>query len=562
MTHLRTLARRLPTELPAALLAMVVLAACGQRLAGGDATETGNARVSGTVLDENGAKVGGAVVEILPDDFDPVAGADVPDSLRDTTDEKGRYRFARLSKGTYNVHARDGRTRSRLAVWGLHLGDASIRVPDDTLHHPGSLSVPVPETRDSGIGWIYIPGTTLRVRLDSELRLSGRVTLDSVPAGTVPRLEYAQSADAPPLELAANVEVKKDSVTRVDAFAAWPLSRKLILNTASGAASLAKDIRDFPLLVRLRAADFDFSRAAAGGSDLRFSSADGAPLPREIESWDSAAGEAAIWVRLDTLHAGRDGQYITMHWGAAPAAGPLRPRPVFDTLAGFAAVWHLGEEASDTGAAGIYKDATGAGSDGDDHVANTSRAGVIGAGHGLDSGDYIYAPHASPGLSLPNGFTLSVWFRANMKKLGSISGELLSVGDNYGMRVYDDSQLHMWYWPPDPPAGFSTDWYYFSAKVPDLLDGNWHLGMAVFDGSSLRLYCDGKDLGSQAAPGSAAMDFPLTVTLGKHGNGKRGYEYSGLLDEAEVQSVIRDADWARMTYENQKPDSDFPAFGP
>lgn len=545
------------------LAAAALLAACFDRLAsGGDATETGNARVSGVVRGEDGRSAVGAEVVLVPSGFNPVAGTAMPDSLKDTTDAEGRYRFHRTAAGDYNVLALDSRARTRLSVWGVRLGRDPVEVPDATLHAPGSLSVPVPESADSGAGWIFVPGTLLRVRIDSEIRASGWATLDSVPAGMVPALSYAVSAGAAPMVIARDVAVGKGKAATVDAYDTWPHSSRLALNTAAGATALAKDLYDFPLLVRLSAPAFDFSQAAPDGSDLRFSAADGSPLQREIESWDPAAGKAAIWVRLDTLHAGRAAQAITLHWGASAAAGSLRKRPVFDTLKGFAAVWHLAEESADTVANALYRDATGAGSDGDDRIRNVTRAGTIGAGHGLDSGDYIRSSKPSPGLKLTRAFTLSAWFRTDGRKIGTTGGELVSIGDNFGMRVQRDSGLQIWYWPPDAPPASGFDWYYVLGKSPALLDGKWHLATGVFDGSALRVYCDGKELGSAPAADVVAHQFPLNATLGKHGNGKRTFEYAGDLDEARVHSLARSEDWIRMEFENQKPESAFPAFGP
>jgi hypothetical protein len=541
----------------------VMLAACVDRLAsGGDATETGNARVSGVVRGEDGRSAAGAEVVLVPSDFDPTEGVPVPDSLKDTTDAEGRSRFARTVAGRYNVLALDRASRARLSVWGVNLGNDPVKVPDAILHAPGSLSIPVPESPDSGIGWIFVPGTLLRVRIDSEVRYAGKVVLDSVPAGVVPGVSFARSAGAPSQAIAREVAVGKGETTSVDAYGTWPHAMRLILNTAGGPTGLAGDLYDFPLLVRLTSPAFDFSQAAPDGSDLRFSAADGSPLPREIESWDPVSGQAAIWVRVDTVHAGRADQSITLHWGPSPAAGPMRTRQVFDTLKGFAGVWHLGEEAADTVANALYKDATGAGSDGDDRIGNASRAGVAGAGHGLDSGDFIQTARTSPGLRLTRAFTLSGWFRTDGKKLGMNGGEILSVADNYGLRVQRDSALQMWYWPPSPPPSSGKEWYYVLAKPPGILDGQWHLVTGVFDGAALRLFCDGKEFGITATADPPGLQFPMNVTIGKHGNGKRNFEYAGDLDEARVHSLARSADWIRLEFENQKPGSGFPSFGP
>ena len=257
-------------SLCAALAAAAAFLACSNRMASGngDATETGNARVAGVVLDSAGAPVRGAVVDILPSDFDPVAGVSVPDSLKDTTDAHGRYRFTRLADGEYNVLASDDASHTRLSVWGIRVGTDSVIVPADTLRAPGSLVVPLPETADSGVGWVYVPGTLLRVRVDSELRIAGEVEIDSVPMGLVPAIEYAKGPGSERLVVARDVAVRSGETTHVDAYAQWPHARKLYLNTASGAAATAKDQRDFPLLVRLAAPAFDFSQSTRDGSGM------------------------------------------------------------------------------------------------------------------------------------------------------------------------------------------------------------------------------------------------------------------------------------------------------
>jgi hypothetical protein len=534
---------------------------CGQRVAaGGDATETGNARVAGQVVREDGLPIMGAEVTILSSDWNPVRDRAVPDSQKDTTDNEGRFRFTRLESGEYNLQVRHWGSRTRSLIYDIELSADSVIIPKDILHASGAISVPLPETLDSGVGYVYIPGTTIRTRVDSESRIAGVVLLDSVPPGVVPTIVYTKGdADSRPIVLARDAEVRKQETTHVNAFDTWPHSARFVLNTSATGVAIAKDQKEFPVLVRLASPAFDFSQAAAEGADVRFAKADGTPLSREIEAWDPKAGHAEIWVRVDTLQANSASQSFTMHWGKGVAEAKRR-RSVFDTLAGFAGVWHLSEEAPDTTANGIYKDATGAGSHGNDRVTSVARAGAIGAGHGIDSGDYIEAPGVSDGLKLPRSFSLSIWYRATGKGIGPAGGELVNVGDNYGLRVYQDSVLHFWYWPPNPPVGSKKDWYEVHVKGVDFLDGEWRLVTGTFDGSKLRLYVNGKEIGNAPAADVVGFQFPLNLTLGKHGNGKRGYEYEGDLDEAQIHSAVRDPDWIRAAYENQRPGATFPAM--
>lgn len=545
-----------------ALLALmgIMASGCADRLAsGGDATETGNARILGRIVDESGAPSEGAQVIVLSSEWDPSRGIAVPDSQKDTTDSQGRYRFTRLASGGYNLMAFDPRTRTRSAVYGIELAADSVLVPKDTLHVTGTLSVPLPETQDSGAGWVYVPGTHIRARVDSEIRIAGIIRLDSVPAGIMPSVVYAKGDSvSEPVLIGEDVKVDKGEMTHVNAYAAWNHSARLKLNTSATGVAIENDLRDFPLLVRLAAPEFDFSQASAGGADLRFSKTDGTPLSREIETWDAQAGHAEIWVSMDTVHADSPAQSINMHWGRSGTAQAKSRRAVFDTLAGFAGVWHLAEDAADTTANALYKDATGAGSDGNDRVASASRAGAIGPGRGIDSGDYISAPKVSQGLMLATSFTISLWYRTEGKRMGPLGGELVNVGDNYGLRAHRDSSLHLWYWPPVPPAGQKEEWYFITVKGSGFTDGDWHLLTGTFDGRFLRLYVDGQEAGSAPAADMVGFQFPMNVTMGRHGNGKQGYEYRGDLDEVQIHSAVRGPDWIKLSFENQKPGSSFP----
>jgi biopolymer transport protein ExbB len=144
-----------------------------------------------------------------------------------------------------------------------------------------------------------------------------------------------------------------------------------------------ESVKDFPVLVRLRAADIDFTTARDDGGDIRFAKDDGTRLPFEIERWDSAANEAEVWVNIDTIRGNDSTQFITLYWGNTEAAGESNGRAVFDTGAGFAGVWHLGESGE------ILQDATINGFNGSRSGDQVQREGVIGYGQYLDgTGDF------------------------------------------------------------------------------------------------------------------------------------------------------------------------------
>ena len=132
----------------------------------------------------------------------------------------------------------------------------------------------------------------------------------------------------------------------------WGYRSTVALDNPTGSA-----LTDFPVRIRLDAS-FDYAKANADGSDLRFVDADGVTvLAYEIESWN-VGGESYIWVKVPNVASGGDS--ITMYYGNDAAAAPPSTA-VWSN--GYRAVYHFG---SDPGAVpGGVVDSTGNGLDGD-----------------------------------------------------------------------------------------------------------------------------------------------------------------------------------------------------
>jgi len=85
-------------------------------------------------------------------------------------------------------------------------------------------------------------------------------------------------------------------------YSQWSYFRNLALNTKASGANVATTVTNFPVLIRLTAADSAvFSTALANGADVRFAKANGTHLKYQIEQWNSATKTAAIWVLVDTV---------------------------------------------------------------------------------------------------------------------------------------------------------------------------------------------------------------------------------------------------------------------
>jgi hypothetical protein len=96
------------------------------------------------------------------------------------------------------------------------------------------------------------------------------------------------------------VSIGATEVPNPGSYGAWSGHRNIVLNTSATGANVAGTVTNFPVLVRLGAAEGGIIAAANGGNSIRFSKADNTTaLPYQIESWSSTA--AAIWVRVDSV---------------------------------------------------------------------------------------------------------------------------------------------------------------------------------------------------------------------------------------------------------------------
>jgi hypothetical protein len=336
-------------------------------------------------------------------------------------------------------------------------------------------------------------------------------------------------------------------------YSAWTHGADLFLDTSPKGADVAGGVGAFPLLVRLDGSTFDFSEARRDGRDIRFSDAAGLPLPYQVDQWDSAAGRAALWVRLDTVEGNRADQKLRMHWGNPAAADSSRPDAVFDSADGFVAVWHLGGPGGErTNAVAGGKPASPMGYDG-----NENAKGHIGLCDSLDgedgSGDHLALGDGYEALS--GGFHFSVWayptaavHRGKLLDLGNGAGlDNISIGrdGNTGgivLDVFDASRRSA---EIKSPGGFA--------------EGEWQLIDVTVDGARARIYRNGALLREDTLTGRIPARRRAYNYLGRSNAGGDAY-FRGRLDEARISRTARSADWIRLAHANQKSSQSLVSF--
>ncbi len=322
-------------------------------------------------------------------------------------------------------------------------------------------------------------------------------------------------------------------------FAAWSYSRTLTLNTTPSGASVAGNVFNFPVLVRLTNNNFNFGQAQNTGSDIRFAKANGVPCSYQIERWDPAEqGGAEIWVKVDTVYGNNGTQSITMYWGNSAAASLTSGAAVFDTANNFKYVWHLEETGNNN--AGNYKDATANANNGTGTGTPAQATGAIGHGQTFSGANYISTANY---IGITTGQrTLSAWVNIN-----NTSSPILG----WGTGACNANQFYSFFWRTQYKIWacgvIQAD---YSAGTADT-SGNWVYTTATYDGSKAHLFANGVEVGLGNTYSYATAD-----TIGQIGFAKFDYYCKGTIDEARIENTARSADWIMLCYMNQKsPDA-------
>ncbi|MGA2505848.1 MAG: DUF2341 domain-containing protein [Chitinispirillaceae bacterium] len=518
------------------LVAVAIVCMQCTDMGGGGTIETTNGLVTGMVVLPGGTPAARTQVKLLPTGYD--LAKDTAAVPTDTTDTMGNYTIAHVYPGDYTIQAVQLDDRTRTLVSGIRIANDTVAAPACTLQAPGTIRVYLPGGINSVTGYVYIPGTTCVVFLNNHTDF---VILDSVPAGVIPAVSYSSVSITTSTVIRYDVPIVPGD-TAVVYNPSWKYARRLFLNTTASGANVSGDVYNFPVLVRLTAGNFTFAQAKTDGRDLRFTKNDGTPLPYEIERYDAGSSRAEIWVKTDTIY-GNDGmQSITMYWGNPAAASESNGGAVFDTAAGFAGVWHLGENGDS-----IY-DATGNAFNGKKY-GSSAAPGMIGNSELFANSNYI---RISGLLNRPSNVTLSAWVRSDTS--AGRGQDIVSIGDAALIR-FDDVN------------GFGTGGFYHDNPVVNdsmygrvssgryLAKTGWHyLAFSINSASHVQtFYIDGVECAStQDVNPIYYAGLGTDTYIGIHGNGKTAFNFIGLIDEVRVNNNAVDPDWVKLCFMNQK----------
>lgn len=324
----------------------------------------------------------------------------------------------------------------------------------------------------------------------------------------------------------------------------WACSARLSMDTSPKGADVGAMVTDFPVLVRLAAPEFPFSQAQGKGQDIRFSKLDGTHLAYSIDNWDSSAGRAEIWVRMDTVRGNVAGQVFQLHWSKTDAADNSDGGSVFEN--GYAGVWHLGGDGSSARPNAVSKAPRALPVN---YRGRESIPGIIGLADSLDRatpGSYLNLGNGYSDFS--EGFTFSTWAYPTEARSSTLFLDLGNGAGSDNIVVMLDADTRGLRFENHTGGGA-----YSMVGVAGVISMNqWqHLAVTVTD-KTVRLYRNG------VLQGSSLLSTPIRATrrmsnfIGNSNWDRDGY-FRGSLDQPEISRVSRKDAWIKLGYENQQP---------
>lgn len=197
----------------------------------GNSADFGNAKVTGTLIDNTGKPSAGTLVRLVPQKYDGGGNAAFP---ADTTDASGAYSFQAPDTGAYNVEGVQLAQGTRVLRLGAH-PSKTAGLSIDTMRAVGRARVLLDSSLSKPGARVVIEGTTYAATLTASDAAAGYVEIDSLPAQKIPPvLCSAVPASSPSITIYDNVVVVAGSTVIVDKrFSAAP-SRVFIADTTEG----------------------------------------------------------------------------------------------------------------------------------------------------------------------------------------------------------------------------------------------------------------------------------------------------------------------------------------
>lgn len=326
----------------------------------------------------------------------------------------------------------------------------------------------------------------------------------------------------------------------------WGYRRPMTIDNAKIDANLT----DFPVLVKLTASNFDFTKAKPGGEDIRFTAGDGTTLLNyEVESWDSTSTlEAYIWVKIPSV-ADLTNTVFYMYYGNPAASSVQNPTGVWDS--NFVMVQHL-EEKITSSTVNIF-----------DSTANANHGTHVnylddGLGGKIDGGDWFYnlntasVPDSASLDSLTSNITVEAWVWPDAPQANDRITEKWASNMGWNFRYYyinssknglavgldDSSCIGQVTNASDGMNNYAWAHVAFSFDLSDTPGSN-----------QIKMYINGVRKGAQFGTCNVIDQNNNPLGIGYYVVGNGAF-LNGGLDELRISKTTRSIAWIKASYES------------
>lgn len=191
------------------LALLLVVIGCSNNLSGGG-TDTSNSFIVGTVINTDSIGIEGAVLKVIPVDYNPVKDSSIISIMEEKTFSGGHFEIAIENNGIYNLYVVNTLDSQSTLIKSININDKdTINLSTIEIKDPGAIKIVPSDYKTFLPHYFYIPGTEFYSTVDT----IGNVYLLNVPS--VESLSvYLNTLDNAEISIIDNISViSNDTVT-------------------------------------------------------------------------------------------------------------------------------------------------------------------------------------------------------------------------------------------------------------------------------------------------------------------------------------------------------------
>lgn len=304
-------------------------------------------------------------------------------------------------------------------------------------------------------------------------------------------------------------------------------------------------LSNFPVLIRLRNTNFDFSKAKTDGTDITFTTSDGeTKLKFDRARYDNSNEEAEFYVKLLTISDSIDTEFY-IYYGGSTASDENDPENVYDS--NFKGIYHLNETS------GIFFDSTSNDQDGTGSgTLLRNQSGKIGKAVNFGTSGESYINLSA--LSTMTNWTIESWVKPTI-----IDTDAHQIVSNDQSGWNDDVLIGI-----DPESDYGSVDKRFGCVQQDSVSSirtivndtsdavvdTWYRVTITSDGNTLKLYVNDTQKASQGKAGTALIFNGSATYIGSSPSIATRF-WKGLIEEVRISNSDRGIDWIKASYNSE-----------